>query len=89
MGKGKLLAEVRDNPRNIKFSDFCKAMESVGFVLDRQKGSHRVYKHPEAMETMVVQPRKDGHAKSYQVRQFLDVVEKYRMGDTGHEDPKA
>ncbi|OGR88296.1 MAG: hypothetical protein A3J74_10950 [Elusimicrobia bacterium RIFCSPHIGHO2_02_FULL_57_9] len=63
VGKDKFLAALRNNPRNIKFNDFCKTLKSVGFLFDRQKGSHRIYKHPKLMETMVIQPRHDGHAK--------------------------
>lgn len=63
-------------------------MEFAGFELDRQKGSHKVYKHPIAKELMVVQPRKDGNAKPYQVRQFLDAVEKNKLSDPGSKKTK-
>lgn len=79
MKKAKLLEAIRNNPANVRFNDFCKALEAVGFMLDRQRGSHRVYKHPRLMGTMVIQPRSDGHAKPYQVRQFLAVVERHNL----------
>ena len=75
VNKDRLLQTIRRNPRNTRFGDFCKAMEAVGFILDRQKGSHKVYEHHGTKETMVVQPRKDGHAKPYQVRQFVALVD--------------
>ncbi len=42
-------------PRLIPISgkEMCKLVEKLGFVFDRQKGSHRVYKHPDGRKTVV------------------------------------
>jgi predicted RNA binding protein YcfA (HicA-like mRNA interferase family) len=32
--------------KNVKFKELCSLVESYGFVLDRTKGSHHIYKYP-------------------------------------------
>ena len=64
---------------DIRFDDFVLVLEHFGFVLDRVQGSHHVFVHPEIPELLSVQPRKDGKAKPYQLRQFLKLVEEYSL----------
>ncbi len=64
---------------DIRFDDFVLVSEHFGFVLDRVQGSHHVFVHPEIPELLSVQPRKDGKAKPYQLRQFLKLVEEYSL----------
>lgn len=72
----KLYAHVVANPRaSLSFADFERLLRAFGFNLDRQRGSHRVYEHPRALRPLIVQPRKDGKAKPYQVIELLDMVE--------------
>lgn len=33
--------------RNITAREFVRALERDGFIFKRQKGSHKIYKHPE------------------------------------------
>lgn len=33
-------------PRQSKPSEVAKVITSLGFILDRKAGSHRIYKHP-------------------------------------------
>jgi predicted RNA binding protein YcfA (HicA-like mRNA interferase family) len=77
--KRKLLERVRNNPRDVRFSDLVSLLEAHGFVLDRVEGSHRVYKHAKVREMLNIQPRKDGKAKPYQVREFLARVKEYGL----------
>lgn len=42
----KLLDTVLTNPRDVRFADLCRLVEALGFRLDRQVGSHRIYVHP-------------------------------------------
>jgi predicted RNA binding protein YcfA (HicA-like mRNA interferase family) len=49
---------------------------AAGFALKRVKGSHHIYTRPGVVEIINVQP-KGNAAKPYQVRQVLDVIEKY------------
>lgn len=71
----KLYASLRANPNQIiAFRDFERLLRSAGFELKRQKGSHRIYRHPAAAKLLTVQPNgKD--AEPYQVDAFLIMVE--------------
>lgn len=44
----------------MKSGDLIKELEESGWVLDRVKGSHHVYKHPDIPEIITVpHPKKD------------------------------
>ena len=64
--------------RSVSFSDFQRLVEACGFELDRVRGSHHIYHHPQAVERLNLQPMR-GEAKPYQIRQFLALVEKYHL----------
>lgn len=34
------------NQKNITAREFVRALERDGFIFKRQKGSHKIYKHP-------------------------------------------
>lgn len=71
MNKRKLLDRARNNPRDVRFADSVSSAEAHGFVLARVDGSHRVSKHPRVRELLNMQPRKDGKAKPFQVRELM------------------
>lgn len=75
----KLIAGSLD----IWFDDFVVLLVRFGFELDRTRGSHHIFIHPDVAELLSIQPRKDGKAKPYQLRQFLKLIEEYslRPGD--------
>lgn len=77
--KEKLLQRVQNNPNNVRFGDFCTLLEYFDFVLQRTRGSHHLYQHPDLDEVMNIQPKKDSKAKGYQVRQFLKLVEEHDL----------
>lgn len=64
---------------NIDFVDFCRLIETFGFALDRQQGSHRIFVRNDVVERVNVQPMRDGSAKHYQVRQFRELVKEYDL----------
>ena len=75
----KLYASVLASPGQIvAFQDFVALIESFGFRHVRTKGSHRSYTHPRCPRLLVIQP-KGKDAKRYQVREFLDMIEEYRL----------
>jgi hypothetical protein len=41
-------------------------------------GSHHIYRHSEVPRPLSLQPR-NGEAKPYQIAQFLDIVEEYKL----------
>jgi predicted RNA binding protein YcfA (HicA-like mRNA interferase family) len=75
----KLYEQLLANPGAIiSFRDFERLLRAFGFDLDRTVGSHRQYVHPALSRTFPVQPSgKD--AKRYQVREFLELVERYAL----------
>jgi predicted RNA binding protein YcfA (HicA-like mRNA interferase family) len=78
----KLLQAAAASQKNVSFRDFEALLSAFGFVLDRQKGSHQIWKHPDVPTLLNVQP--DGkQAKGYQVRQFFAIVDKYGLKPRG------
>ncbi len=82
MDRKKVYEELKSNVKNVRFETLCKAAEVFGFRLRGGKGSHRVYVKEGIMEILNFQNVK-GKAKPYQVKQFLKVVEKYKLLDEG------
>jgi len=75
----KLLERLLDGSlRNVDFGDFTHLIEAFGFQLDHVRGSHHFYFHPGVAEVLNLQPYR-GEAKPYQIRQFLDLVERYNL----------
>ena len=72
----KLYGKLSAAPKSSSFRDLCKLAEEVGFIFDRQNGSHLIYLHP-AYPTILMnfQPADKGKAKPKQVRQLLDCIE--------------
>jgi len=66
--------KIRENPNNIKYSDFVNWLESNGFILDRVSGSHHIFVHSH-IETPINVQKKDGTAKGYQVKQAIKVID--------------
>ena len=56
---------------------------SIGGVVDRQRGgSHRIFSRDDVAEILNLQPRPDGTAKPYQVRQVREVILRYQLADS-------
>ena len=57
-------------------------VEAFGFRLARVNGSHHIFVHPKVRQIVNLQ-EKNGKAKPYQIRQFLELVEEYdlKLGD--------
>lgn len=57
-----------------------RLVEAFGFVLDRHSGtSHRIYKHSRFPDARLNLQPVAGEAKSYQIRQFLKLIEEYNL----------
>jgi predicted RNA binding protein YcfA (HicA-like mRNA interferase family) len=74
----KLLEAARNNPNGISFKDFEALLRQARWKFDRQKGSHQIWYSPKN-SLISIQPR-DGKAKRYQVRQFLEVYDRESNG---------
>jgi len=74
----KILAKAISNAANLRFGEMQRLAESFGFTLLRISGSHHIYGRVGIAEQVNLQ-EVDGKAKSYQVRQFLKIVERYNL----------
>jgi hypothetical protein len=63
---------------NVAFADFRRLAEAFGFRLERVRGSHQIFGHPQLPAALALQDRK-GQAKPYQIRQLLVLVEDYNL----------
>jgi hypothetical protein len=71
-----ILAEMRRNPKGIRFSELCRVCQRY-FGAPRQHGtSHLVYRTPWPGDPRVNIQNEKGMAKAYQVRQVLKAIER-------------
>ena len=84
MNKRKLLKKALVSPNSLRFGDMVTLLKAFGFRLARVRGSHHIFEHPDVLETVNIQDRK-GNAKAYQVRQFLELVERNNLELEGDE----
>ncbi len=74
----KILTKVLSGSKNIAFDDFVLLVEGFGFRLSRINGSHHIFVHEDIKELVNLQ-NVDGQVKLYQVRQFMELVERYNL----------
>lgn len=86
MNERKLLAKALAGPRNMRFSEVVALAKAFGFRQSRVKGSHHVFVHPAVRELVNLQ-EVGGKAKPYQIRQLLDLVERYNLQLSGGDEP--
>jgi predicted RNA binding protein YcfA (HicA-like mRNA interferase family) len=67
------------NDKSIKFEELCIFLTKLGFE-QRIKGSHHIFYKEKIEEIINLQPNKEKHAKSYQVKQVRDILIKYKLG---------
>jgi hypothetical protein len=78
MKKSRLFEELKKSPKNVRFESLCKTAEAFGFRFRGGKGSHRIYVRDGVYELLNFQ-NVGGKAKSYQVKRFIKIVEKYGL----------
>jgi hypothetical protein len=78
MNPQKTLKQVLSGSRNIRFQDFVLMVQAFGFREARVKGSHHIFVNPLVIELLNLQ-EVDGKVKPYQIRQFLQIVERYNL----------
>ena len=72
----EIVANMRRNPKGIRFRDLCKVCDFY-FGEARQTGSsHRIYKTPCPGDPRVNIQNAGGMAKVYQVRQVLKAIDR-------------
>jgi predicted RNA binding protein YcfA (HicA-like mRNA interferase family) len=78
MKKQKLFKKLIKGSQNIHFNDLISIVEAFGFELSRTKGSHHIYVHKDVDELINLQ-NVNGKAKPYQIKQFLELIEKHNI----------
>ena len=74
----RLLKRIATAQRNVRFKDLLTLAQALGFRLSRTEGSHHILIHPAVAEPLNLQNVR-GQAKAYQVKQLLQVVERYNL----------
>lgn len=72
MKKDKLYEKIKNNPQNIKFIEITALLKHYGFILERQKGSHKIYKRGEILVNI---QKIKGEVKPYQTKQVILAIE--------------
>jgi predicted RNA binding protein YcfA (HicA-like mRNA interferase family) len=78
---GKVLQAILSgrSDQNIRFSSLQSALERMGFNV-RVRGSHHIFSRDGIIEIINLQPRPDGTAKPYQVKQVRELIVKHQLG---------
>jgi len=69
---------IASSSRSVSFRDFERLVVAFGFRLQRTKGSHRHYTHPNVPAVLTINPAKSD-AHRYQIRLLLELVEEYAL----------
>jgi len=80
-----IVAEMRKNPKGIRYSDLCRVCDFYSGAARQASGSHRVYKTPWPGDPRVNIQDDNGMAKAYQVRQVLKAIGRLEVKDDAHE----
>ncbi|MCA1810173.1 MAG: type II toxin-antitoxin system HicA family toxin [Lentisphaerae bacterium] len=76
--KERLLQKILSGSCNVRFADMTMLVKTFGFRLSRVSGSHHIFTCPGVNELVNLQ-NVHGKAKPYQIRQFLNLVERYNL----------
>ena len=74
----KTLEKALAGSKNMRFGEAVALAEGFGFHLSRVSGSHHIFIHPQVRELVNLQ-NVGGQAKPYQIRQLLQLVERYGL----------
>lgn len=85
MNKRKLLAKALRGSKNLRFNEVVLLAEAFGFRASRVRGSHHIFVHPDVQELVNFQEVGD-KAKPYQVKQLMELVERYNLAFREDED---
>ena len=74
-----LLAQMKRNPKDVRFTDLCKVCEYFFGEPRKSASSHRIYKTPWQGDPRINIQNHKGKAKAYQVKQVLLALEKLEV----------
>ena len=74
-----ILAQMKRNPKDVRFTDLCKVCENFFGKPRKSASSHRIYKTPWQADPRINIQNHKGKAKAYQVKQVLLALEKLEV----------
>jgi len=81
MGKSdKLLHKIRNNPKNVSFSELEKLLFHYGFEFRRSRGSHHIYSHKKRKDIRITIPFKRPHVGAIYVKKVIEMIEQMDIG---------
>ena len=72
----EIVANMRRNPKGIRFRDLCKVCDFYFGEARQTASSHRIYRTPWPGDPRVNIQNAGGMAKAYQVRQVLRAIDR-------------
>jgi predicted RNA binding protein YcfA (HicA-like mRNA interferase family) len=72
----EILAQMRRNPKGVRFHDLCQVCDFFFGKARQRGGSHRIYRTPWQGDPRVNIQNDKGMAKAYQVKQVLKAIER-------------
>jgi predicted RNA binding protein YcfA (HicA-like mRNA interferase family) len=78
MNARKTLQKILLGSKNIRFEDMVRLVEAYGFHFNRISGSHHIFTRANIPELVNLQ-NLHGQAKSYQINQFMKLVETHGL----------
>ena len=75
-----ILAQMKRNPKDVRFTDLCKVCENFFGEPRKSASSLRIYKTPWQGDPRINIQNYRGKAKVYQVKQVLLALEKLEVG---------
>lgn len=75
--RDKLIAAIRNNPKDVRFEDACKVAEWLGFAGKGGSGSHTTRSREGERIQLNFQKNKNGKIPKYQADQLIEMIDKY------------
>ena len=75
-----VLAQIKQNPKDVRFADLCNVCEKFFGEPRKSSGSHRIYRTLWQGNPRINIQNYKGKAKAYQVKQVLVAIEKLEVG---------
>lgn len=73
--KDKLFERIKNNPRNVRFSDLRSLLKEENFFLERITGSHHIFKRN---DYVFVIPVHNDRVKTVYVKKVIELIEDLR-----------
>lgn len=73
--KEKLFEKIKNNPKNVRFSELKQLLVDENFILERISGSHHVFRNK---DIIFVIPMHKNQVKTVYVKRVIELIEELR-----------